>query len=966
MSYEYSENILVQESSGKVLKDKLGWDVKFAYNTEVLGENGTLGRKSYNEIILVRYLKNALFENNDWMSDEYADEAIKVLCSFMASSTLMQVNEEKYFMLRDGIPVSYKNKDGSTEKRLAKVFNFGDPYKNHFLAVKEMKIYGELYRRRTDIVGFVNGIPLLFIELKKQNVDVKAAYDGNYTDYLDTIPQLFRFNAFLILSNGLEAKVGTLGSKFEFFHEWKRLKEDEVGAVDLETMLLGICEKKNFLDLFENFILFDHSGGRCAKIFARNHQYLGVNEAVESYKARKLKDGKLGVFWHTQGSGKSYSMVFLAQKIRRKFEGSPTFVILTDRDELNKQISDTFEAFGCLNGIKASKFIPPKGTALVDMLRGNPTFIFTLIQKFNDDTLKYAGGAITPDHDIIILSDEAHRSQNGIFADNMCELLPNASRLGFTGTPLFKYDNITERTFGGYVSIYDFKRAVDDGATVPLYYENRSDMLDITNPQINDELLEVIEQADLNVNEKAKLEFEMSKDIHIITAEPRLKTIAKDFVEHYSGIWTTGKAMFVCVNKVTCVRMYNFVQEYWQDKIEELQKDLKNLTQQEAQELIRKIEWMKQTEMAVIISQEQNEIQHFKNWGLDILPHRMKMEKREMDKEFKDSDNPFRIVFVCAMWLTGFDVKSLATVYLDKPLKAHTLMQTIARANRVCDGKSNGLIVDYIGVVKALRKALADYTSDTDVTTPGSDPAIDKSELLRKIKETISAITAYMAEHGFNLSELVAATDFKKMALLKNAANAMCGTEEIKKRFEIQARELFRMFKFVEKNELSADDYKYKNAISEVYNLLQEKKKHADNSALMAQINDIISENIAVVRTENVEESKKFDISNIDFEQLRKEFERMENKNLLMKDLSSLVEQRLAKMMKNNPLRINYYERYQEIINEYNSDNQKDAIAVIFENLMKLVSELDDEQKRYVREGFESFSTHLVICAKLR
>lgn len=953
MSYEYSENILVQESSGKVLKDKLGWEVVFAYNTEVLGENGTLGRKSYNEIVLVRYLKKALFDNNEWMTDTYADEAVKNLCSFTSSASLMQVNEEKYFMLRDGIPVLYKNSDGSVEPRLAKVFNFDEPEKNHFLAVKEMKIHGDLYRRRTDIVGFVNGIPLLFIELKKQNVDVKVAYDGNYTDYLDTIPQLFRFNAFLMLSNGLEAKVGTLGSKFDFFHEWKRLKEDEVGAVDLETMLLGICEKKTFMDLFENFILFDHSGGRCAKIFARNHQYLGVNEAVESYKARKLKDGKLGVFWHTQGSGKSYSMVFLAQKIRRKFEGSPTFVILTDRDELNKQISDTFEACGCLGGIKASKFVPSRGKVLVDMLKGNPSFIFTLIQKFNDDTLTYAGGSIMPEHDIIILSDEAHRSQNGIFADNMCKLLPSASKIGFTGTPLFKYDNITERTFGSYVSIYDFKRAVDDGATVPLYYENRSDMLDITNPEINDELLEAIEQADLDVNEKAKLELELSKDIHIITSEPRLDTIAKDFVEHYSGIWTTGKAMFVCVNKVTCVRMFNLAQKYWQDKIKELEKELLTVTQQEAQELSRKIEWMKETEMAVIISQEQNEIQTFENWGLDIIPHRTKMEKREMDKEFKDSDNPFRIVFVCAMWLTGFDVKSLATVYMDKPLKAHTLMQTIARANRVCDGKSNGLIVDYIGVVKALRKALADYTGNAGGTA-GDDPTLDKEELLKKIVDTISSITAYMAEQKFDLSKLVSSTDFEKMALLKKAADAMCSTDETKKRFEIQARELFRMFKYVERNELSPDSHKYKNAISEVYNLMQEKRKHADNSALMSQINDIVSEYITVFKSDNTEESKKFDISKIDFDRLRKEFERAQNKNLLMKDLKSLVEQRLAKMLKDNPLRINYYERYHEIIEEYNSDNEKDAIAVIFENLMKLVSELDEEQKRYVREGFEN------------
>ena len=219
------------------------------------------------------------------------------------------------------------------------------------------------------------------------------------------------------------------------------------------------------------------------------------------------------------------------------------------------------------------------------MLRGNPSFIFTLIQKFNDENAT----PITPDHDIIILSDEAHRSQNGIFADNMCRVLPTASRIGFTGTPLFKYDNITERTFGTYVSIYDFKRAVDDGATVPLYYENRSDMLQITNPEINDELLDAIEAADLDVNQQAKLELELAKDIHIITSEPRLDTIAKDFVEHYSDLWTTGKAMFVCVNKVTCVRMYNLAQKYWADKIAELESELKVATQQEAQELERKI-----------------------------------------------------------------------------------------------------------------------------------------------------------------------------------------------------------------------------------------------------------------------------------------------------------------------------------------------------------------------------------------
>ncbi len=949
MSHEYSENVLIQHSAGNVLEKKLSWDVVYAYNSEKLGENGTLGRTSYHEIVLKRYLRQALLKNNNWLTEDECTAAIKTLCAYTVSATLMQINEEKYKLLRDGIPVQCKKPDGTFETRTAKIFDFEHPEENHFLAVKEMKIHGDLYRRRTDIVGFVNGIPLLFVELKKQTVDIQDAYTCNYTDYLSTIPQLFHFNAFLMLSNGLEAKVGTLGSKYEFFHEWKRLKEDETGAVDLETMLLGICNKQNFMDLFENFILFDHSGGRTAKIFARNHQYLGVNEAMESYKARKLKEGKLGVFWHTQGSGKSYSMVFLAQKIRRKFAGSPTFLILTDRDELNKQISDTFESCGCLGSVKASKCIPSSGARLVEMLEGNPSYIFTLIQKFNQPDAK----PIIPDHDIIILSDEAHRSQNGIFAENMCKMLPTASRIGFTGTPLFKYDNITERTFGTYISVYDFQRAVDDGATVPLYYENRSDMLDIQNPEINDELLAAVEAADLDVNEQSKLELELAKDIHIITAQPRLEAIARDFVSHYSELWTTGKAMFVCVNKVTCVRVYDMVQEFWAEKIKELEKQLKIASQQESQELQRKLDWMKETEMAVVVSQEQNEIQTFRNWGLDIAPHREKMEKRELDKEFKDTDNPFRIVFVCAMWLTGFDVKSLATIYLDKPLKAHTLMQTIARANRVCDGKSNGLIVDYIGVVKALRQALADYTAGKG-NGPKPDPAPNKQELIERIIEIISSIKLFLTEHGFSLEKLVNASDFEKVALIQDGADAVCTTTEIKKRFEIQARELFRKFKYIESKEVSEETVQYKNAISAIYDQLQEKRKHADNSALMSQISEIVSDHVLVTGVIHSADSKKFDISKIDFDRLRKEFEKAPRKNLLMMDLQQLIEQRLTQMLKENPLRIDYYERYQAIVNEYNQDNKKDTIAVTFENLMKLVSELDDEQKRYIAEGFDS------------
>lgn len=952
MSYDYSENILVQESAGNLLRDELGWDVRFAYNTEVLGKNGTFGRESYKEILLLRYFHEALRTLNPWMNESQVSEAQKALENRLSTASPLQVNEEKYFLIRDGIPVTVKKPNGQTETKKAAVIDFQNPDNNYFLAVKELKIHGALYRRRTDIVGFVNGIPLLFVELKKNTVDVQSAYDDNYTDYQDTIPHLFYYNAFLMLSNGTEAKIGTLGSKYEFFHEWKRLAEKEQGSVALETMLRGICKKENFLDLFENFILYDHSGGHTAKILARNHQYLGVNEAMKAYAARKLNDGKLGVFWHTQGSGKSYSMVFLAQKVRRKFESSPTFVILTDREELNSQISDTFENCGLLGKTKAAKFIATSGNDLMQKLKGNPSFIFTLIQKFN----KPSAEPIYPDHDIIIMSDEAHRSQYGIFADNMMKLLPTAARIGFTGTPLLSSDNITARTFGGYVSVYDFKRAVEDGATVPLYYENRGEKIaNLHNPKITEQILDAIESADLDVGQQDKLEGEFAKEIHLLTAEPRLKSIARDFVNHYSDLWTSGKAMFVCLNKVTCVRMYNYVQKYWKEEIKKLKAKIKTATQQEAQELERRLKWMQETEMAVVISQEQNEIQTFKKWDLDIKYHRAKMEKRELDKEFKDSKNPLRVVFVCAMWLTGFDVKCLSCLYLDKPLKAHTLMQTIARANRVSEGKSNGLIIDYIGIVKALRKALADYTANVG-GKGGTDPTVDKDELIARIIETIAKAKAFLSENDFNLQILIDAYDFMKLSYLQEAANVVCETIEDKKTFTTYASELNRLMKYIGRDDITDHTRKEYEAIAAIYAELQKKRKHVNTTELMVQINAIISSYVEIQHTPMMirEEPCRFDISAIDFDLLRREFAKVKKKNLVLKDLEELIQMKLDKMLFANPERINYYERYQEIIDDYNSEQDRATIEKTFMDLMDLANSMNQEEQRYVHEGFAS------------
>ena len=954
MAKDFSEDLLIQKSTAVLLEKELGWKSVYAFDNEVLGEQGTLGRKTQSEVVLTRHLRMALKRLNTWMTDKQLTEAIERMTSYMSSQTLMQINEEKYQYLRDGVPVTRLKTNGETEQVKARVMDFANVDNNEFIAVRELWIKGPIHKRRADVVCFVNGLPLIFIELKNHDQDIQNAYTDNYRDYLDTIPHLFHHNAMIMLSNGMESRVGTVGAKWEFFHEWKRLTEMDHGNIELPTMLRGICKKENLLDLLENFILFDHSSGSTVKILARNHQYLGVNQAVEMYRHREEMKGKLGVFWHTQGSGKSYSMIFLAQKIRRKFEGSPTIVVLTDRDELNKQISDTFENCGLLGGLKAKQFIAHSGEDLRQKLLGNPSFIFSLIQKFN----KADAEPIYPDHDIIVMSDEAHRTQNGVFADNLMHMLPTANRIGFTGTPLLRDDNITARTFGQYVSVYDFKRAVEDKATVPLYYENRGEKLqELKNPEINAEIAARLDEENLDPSQQAKLEREFAQEVHLLTAEKRLRVVAQDFVRHYSDLWTSGKAMMVSFNKVTCVRMYNYVQEYWQKEIAELKKGMSyGLSQQEYQERQRKLQWMEETEMAVVVSQEQNEIQTFKKWRLDITPHREKMEKRELDKEFKDADGKLRVVFVCAMWLTGFDVKTLSCLYIDKPMKAHTLMQTIARANRVAEGKSNGLVIDYIGIVKALRQALADYTANPDGGQGGNDPTVNKEELIKNVWEIIATAEEFLHDKGFDLQKLIDAMSFEKLSFLKKAANLLCDTVETRKSFCTFATTLLRLWKYLNREDITEDMHMKKDALEAIYKELQKKRKHADITDLSVAINDIVNEHIEIDSDHMMvaDGGRRFDISGIDFDLLRREFAKREDKNLVLRDIQDLLQERLARLLAVNPSRINFYEKYQEIIQAYNQEQNRATIEKTFEELMHLSQSLSEEEKRYVREGFKS------------
>ena len=755
-----NEDTLVQQTMADYLADSLGWDSVFAFNTEALGTEGTLGRASEQDVILTRHLGEALIRLNPGLPDAAYADALRQITDAPLGSSLIAINRDAYDLIKHGVLTNFRDAKGDLVKQRLRLVDFDQPDNNHFLCVRELWIKGDLYRRRADIIGFVNGLPLLFVECKALHKDLRHAYEENLKDYKDTIPHLFHHNAFIVLTNGHEAKIGALSSKFEFFKDWKRLEEEEPGVVDLETLLKGVCSKANFIDLLENFILFDDSGEKLAKIVAQNQQFLGVNRALAAVEARHARDGKLGVVWHTQGSGKSYSIAMLTQKIHRKLGGNFTFLICTDRLDLDGQLYGTFAGCGLVNNDK-EQVRAGSGKQLQELLGLHKPYVFTLIHRFNQD--------VNPDDpysardDIIVITDEAHRTQNGLLSLNMRNALPNASFLGFTGTPLMSGDEVTKQTFGDYVSTYGFQRAVEDGATVPLYYDARGEKLGIATDELNEKIaakLDEFELDDPNVTER--LERELKREYHIITADERLDTIAADFVQHYITGWESGKAMLVCIDKVTCVRMHALIGKHWDAHIAVLEKELPGGSdEQDLADRQRQLAWVKATKAAVIVSEEQGEVDRFRKWGLDITPHRALIKngfetadgkRLDVESAFKKEDHPFRIAIVCAMWLTGFDVPSLSTLYLDKPLKAHTLMQAIARANRVHEGKNNGLIVDYCGILKNLRKALATFAGTPSGGTGGSgpdgpeaDPTRPEEELLASLEEAIEAAEGFLA-----------------------------------------------------------------------------------------------------------------------------------------------------------------------------------------------------------------------------
>jgi len=1014
-----SEDRLVQKTFADHLRDKLGWESVYAYNEETFGSTGTLGRTDTRDVILTRDLRAALERLNPELPASGIAEAVSTITQYDFTRSLLQHNQEYYGFIRDGVPVSYRDDQNQVRHDRARVIDFrngttaGKP-NNRFLAVRELKLTGlraPSYNRRADLVCFVNGLPLVFIELKAVYRNIRAGFDGNLRDYLDenVIAHAFHHNAFVIVSNGHRARYGTITSQWEHFAEWKRDVEKDKGNVDAEVLLNGLLAQDRLLDLVENFILFDASKpGRTRKIIARNHQVLGVNNAVASVRrqeelkqqfppekrlayrvielpkeeavdgdllpvAQAIEDdrnktklslvesahpdlGKLGVFWHTQGSGKSYSMAFFAEKVRRQISAKFTFLLMTDRNDLDSQIYRTFQGCGIVD-----KRTPraSSGRALEGFLKENHPYIFSLIHKFKKD--------VNPEKpyskrdDIIVISDEAHRTQAGKLARNMRLALPNAAFIGFTGTPLFKYDNLTKRIFGTYISRYDFKRSEEDGATVKLVYENRGEKLRITRLDLNDKIADAIAKAELDPDKEALLEKLLGQDYEVITADDRLDKIAADFVEHCTTRWESGKSMLICIDKVTCGRVYKRAIPLWKKKLKRVRAAIpKEKTSAKREWLAGQAKWMEETIVEIIISEGQNEVADFKKWGVNIIPHRMRMnqgfevgDKRvDVETAFKTPEHPFRVAIVCAMWLTGFDVECLSTLYIDKPMKAHTLMQAIARANRVYPGKDFGLIVDYNGMLKSLREALAQYAL--------GDETGGEEEVVAPIEERVQALSSAIEETenhlkglGFNCARLVRAKGFTKIQALADAVEAVYTSDESKRRFEIMARQVFTRFKALIM-EPSAFTYAERHDnLEAIYKKLQERRDTADVTELLKELHRIVNEAIrAQAPGDDQMDAKMYDLSRVNLEKLRDEFaKKVKRKSSALQDIRQIVEEKLRQMLQQNPRRMDYYKKYCEIVADYNREKDRVTIEDTFARLADLIQGLDAEQRRATEEG---------------
>ncbi|MBY0472994.1 type I restriction endonuclease subunit R [Patescibacteria group bacterium] len=775
----------IEQAALKILRE-LGYEVLFGPDIGPVGAGGSGERERYQDVVLEGRLREVVARLNPALPEVVREEAVRKVIRESSPEAIFD-NRQFHLFLVDGVDVEYRREDGGLRTEKVRLLDAENPRNNNFVAVNQFTVMHGDNNRRPDIVLFVNGLPLVVLELKNAT-DANATLDGAYNQlqtYKLQIPQLFRFNELLIITDGIDAEVGTLTSGRDRFTAWKTIDggKELKGVPMLEVMLRGLCAPERIVDVVRNFIVFHKDGEQSyLKVLAAYHQYWAVNKALNSTLAAVTEkhDGRAGVVWHTQGSGKSLSMVFYTGKLvgNGKLQ-NPTVVVITDRNDLDEQLFDTFG--NCIDILRQTPVQAATRKELRDLLtRESGGVIFATIQKFTPGEDEDMMPLLSSRENIIVMADEAHRSQYGLaarietkdgeahtvygYAKHLRDAIPNASFIGFTGTPIDKEDHSTLAVFGDYVDIYDIEQAVRDHATVPIFYESRLINLDIDQEmrgQIDTEFEALTEGEELN--RKDELAAKWTQLEAIVGNEKRVAHIAKDIVEHFEGRLEAldGKGMIVCMSRRICVELYNAIialRPQWHSE-EDTKGFLKVIMTGSASD---PAEWQ----------------QHI----------RTKERRKNLAKFVRKTSTPVKLVIVRDMWLTGFDAPSMHTMYLDKPMKGHNLMQAIARVNRVCGDKPGGLVVDYLGVAGALRDALQTYTQSGGE----GKPTFDISEAIAAMKEKLEIVRALF--HGFEYESYFTRGAGEQMQMILDAQEHILSKEDGERRLAQYVIELGKVF----------------------------------------------------------------------------------------------------------------------------------------------------------------------------
>jgi type I restriction enzyme R subunit len=1001
----------IEEACVKVLMNELHYDEHL--NLWQLPDDGNkaFGRADAVDVVRLPTLRKSLRKLNPALSDLVLADAIRELTQDRLNLSLFDANRDVTKLLRGGYDAPTTNTKGDHITERVRFVDFDNPEANHFCVVQQLTIRGKACRR-PDLIVYINGLPMVFVELKNAVEATQQAYTKNLTDYRRDIAQLFHYNLVVVLSNSTETKVGSLTADYEQFFNWEKIADESETPVpskevDLLRVLQGLFQKTVLIDMLENFVLFYANR---AKIVAKNHQYLGVNNALASFEKRNEKAGKLGVFWHTQGSGKSFSMAYFAQKIRRKIRGNFKFVIITDREDLEDQLYKTFVRSGLIDtvlGKKDKSYRAQSAKQLTQMLSDASPFVFTLIQKFKSPGKGSIYPTLTTSPDVVVIVDEAHRSQYEDLGGNMRKAMPNANYIAFTGTPLLDSVETTKDWFGSYVSRYDFADSVADGSTVPIFYQNRVPKVLLQNDTLNEEYAEIVEDENLSEEQQERLTKEYANVTTIITDNDRLEIIAKDIVDHFPERGYLGKGMVISIDKVTALKMHTKVKVHWENKIKALRGQITALPAGSAKRLAleQTRQWMRDTEQCVIISYDANEDEKFSKAGLDIRPHRDMMNKtwgddhETIEDRFRNSNDKLRLVFVCAKWLTGFDAPTVSTLYLDKPMQNHTLMQTIARANRIApalasDGnvatektieiheKKAGLVVDYIGVFTRLEKALAKYAKPQTGKT--NYPAEVFDDLLGYLELAIGEGIRFLNEQNLPINTLIDSPQtFDKLAQFKEYADQLSRTEELKKEFSVYQNAITSFYEACRPDVLTEEllpegPYrgKYKRTkdvfeyLRKIISRQRDDSGNYDNAKSQTEL--LIDESIISAGYE-IQSLSEINLSEVNLDTLQEKFKATTYKHLAISDMVSFLQERVQKLLSRNVGRVDLAAKLHDIIANYNT--MSSDVEAFFKALVEYAERLRDEEKRASSEGLSEdeleifdllFKEHLTEVDKIK